>query len=153
MGGHQEDQRPSKLGQNFLNDTHAIERIGGWPRFLSQPLPPATSLRNTRSKSYSIFGIGVDRKHTLKWLFPQEKATFHGTEKVYMYSENALTSNTRDRLACFYPPASAQRPPQTETQRCVPGRPRRPSAPRSPCQNSAPASQTRTQSATPPECK
>jgi len=39
---------------------------------------------------YSIFGIGVDRKHTLKWLFPQEKATYHGTEKVYMYSENAL---------------------------------------------------------------
>ena len=39
--------------------------------------------------TYSIFGIGADRKHTLKWLFPQEKATFHGTEKVYMYSENA----------------------------------------------------------------
>jgi hypothetical protein len=34
--------------------------------------------------------MGVDRKHTLKWLFPQEKATFHGTEKVHMYSENAL---------------------------------------------------------------
>jgi hypothetical protein len=39
----------------------------------------------------SIFGIGVDRKHTLKWLFPQEKATFDGSQKVYMYSENALS--------------------------------------------------------------
>jgi uncharacterized protein YndB with AHSA1/START domain len=26
---------------------------------------------------YSIFGIAVGRKHTLKWLFPQEKATFN----------------------------------------------------------------------------
>jgi hypothetical protein len=32
----------------------------------------------------------VDRKHALKWLFPQEKATFRGSQKVYMYSENAL---------------------------------------------------------------
>jgi hypothetical protein len=28
---------------------------------------------------YSIFGIGVDRKHKAKWLFPQEKAIFHGS--------------------------------------------------------------------------
>jgi hypothetical protein len=26
---------------------------------------------------YSIFGIGVDRRRIAKWLFPQEKATFH----------------------------------------------------------------------------
>jgi thermostable 8-oxoguanine DNA glycosylase len=39
---------------------------------------------------YSIFGIAVDRKHVLKWLFHQEKATFHGSQKVYVYSENAL---------------------------------------------------------------
>jgi hypothetical protein len=26
---------------------------------------------------YSIFGIGVDRKHVLKWLFSKEKATLH----------------------------------------------------------------------------
>jgi hypothetical protein len=58
-----------------------------------------------RSKSYSIFGIGVDRKHALKWLFhprgPRKqvlvcgvrvKATFHGPQKVYVYSENALKS-------------------------------------------------------------
>jgi hypothetical protein len=58
---------------------------------------------------YSIFGIGVDRKHTLKWLFPQEKATFHGTEKVYMYSENALAqgreSTTLNTTNCFVQPA------------------------------------------------
>jgi hypothetical protein len=30
------------------------------------------------------------------WLFPQEKATFHGTEKVYMYSENALVQPEAD---------------------------------------------------------
>jgi hypothetical protein len=30
-------------------------------------------------RSYSIFGIGVDRKHIAKWLFPQEKAIFHGS--------------------------------------------------------------------------
>jgi hypothetical protein len=39
---------------------------------------------------YSIFGIAVDRKHSFKWLFPQEKATFQCTQKVYVYSENAL---------------------------------------------------------------
>jgi hypothetical protein len=39
---------------------------------------------------YSIFGITVDRKQTLKWLFPQEKATLHAPLKVYVYSENAL---------------------------------------------------------------
>jgi hypothetical protein len=53
------------------------------------------------SPGYSIFGIGVDRKHTPKWLFPQEKATFHGAEKVYMYSENAL--EPRARLRISYP--------------------------------------------------
>ena len=48
-----------------------------------------------RSETYSIFGIGVDRKHILKWLFPQEKATFHGSKKVYVYSENALEDDLR----------------------------------------------------------
>jgi hypothetical protein len=38
---------------------------------------------------YSIFGIGVDRKHVLKWLFSKEKATLHAPQKVYVYSENA----------------------------------------------------------------
>src|SRR5271166_3253087 len=50
----------------------------------------------TRSETYSIFGIGVDRKHALKWLFPQGKATFHCFKKVYEYSENAL-----DVAACL----------------------------------------------------
>jgi hypothetical protein len=43
---------------------------------------------------YSIFGIGVDRKHALKWLFSQEKAALYGSQKVYMYSENALVEGT-----------------------------------------------------------
>jgi hypothetical protein len=38
----------------------------------------------------SIFGIGADRKHRLKWLFSQEKATFHCSQKVCVYSGNAL---------------------------------------------------------------
>jgi hypothetical protein len=61
-----------------------------------------------RQIAYCIFGIGVDRKHTLKWLFPQEKATFHGTEKVYMYSENA-----REQHVCKWPwtPSSSRSAP------------------------------------------
>jgi hypothetical protein len=43
-----------------------------------------------KSEGNSIFGITVDRKQTLKLLFPQEKATLHAPLKVYMYSENAL---------------------------------------------------------------
>jgi hypothetical protein len=27
-------------------------------------------IENTSRRGYSIFGIAVDRKHTLKWLFP-----------------------------------------------------------------------------------
>jgi hypothetical protein len=47
-------------------------------------------MASTRGSVYSIFGIGVDRKYALKWLFSQEKATSRGSQKVYMYSENAL---------------------------------------------------------------
>jgi hypothetical protein len=47
---------------------------------------------------YRIFGIGVDRKHTLKWLFSQEKATLHGSQKVYVYSENALIAQNVSRF-------------------------------------------------------
>jgi hypothetical protein len=32
--------------------------------------------KTLRMRGYSIFGIGVDRSHAAKWLFPQEKATF-----------------------------------------------------------------------------
>ncbi len=39
---------------------------------------------------YSSSGIAIDRKHALKWLFHQEKATFHCSQKVYAYSETAL---------------------------------------------------------------
>jgi hypothetical protein len=34
-----------------------------------------TVLRSGKESDYSIFGIGVDRRHYAKWLFPQEKAT------------------------------------------------------------------------------
>jgi len=56
---------------------------------------------NELADSYSIFGITVDRKHNVKWLFPQEKATFHCSQKDYMYSENALkTASFRLRRFC-----------------------------------------------------
>jgi hypothetical protein len=42
------------------------------------------------NRFHSIFGIAVGRRLTLQWLFPQEKATFHGLQKVRVYSENAL---------------------------------------------------------------
>jgi hypothetical protein len=54
-------------------------------------------------RDYSIFRIGVDRKHEVKWFFPfrgprgqvfvrgvEVKATFLYSRKVYVYSENAL---------------------------------------------------------------
>jgi len=42
------------------------------------------------SRGYSNFGIAADRNHTLKWLFPQEKATFQCTQKDRVNSEIAL---------------------------------------------------------------
>jgi len=39
---------------------------------------------------YSNFGIGVDRKNTAKWRFPQENGTFRCAQEVYVYSEIAL---------------------------------------------------------------
>src|SRR6266568_3976673 len=60
---------------------------------------PAAMGRN----NYSSFGIAIDRKHALQWLFHhwgprrralvagvEEKATFHCSQKVYAYSETAL---------------------------------------------------------------
>jgi hypothetical protein len=49
------------------------------------PKPP-------RSLSYSIFGIGVDRRLDAKWIFAQQKATLQTPQKVYVYSENALVA-------------------------------------------------------------
>jgi hypothetical protein len=46
-----------------------------------------------QANGYSVFGIGVDRKYALKWLFHQEKATFRGSQKVYVYSENVLSTH------------------------------------------------------------
>jgi hypothetical protein len=48
------------------------------------------SLYEGNSHAYNIFGIDVDRKHTLKWLFPQDKATFHGAQEVHVFSVNAI---------------------------------------------------------------
>jgi hypothetical protein len=47
-------------------------------------------MASTRGSVYSIFGIAVDRKYALKGLFSQEKTTFRGSQKVFMYSEDAL---------------------------------------------------------------
>jgi hypothetical protein len=63
--------------------------FGGKPR---SPCGDLAAVGGLNPIGFSIFGIGVDRKHILKWLFPQEKATFHGSKQVYMYSENALIS-------------------------------------------------------------
>jgi len=41
-------------------------------------------------RRYSIFGIGVDRNQEAKWLFHREKAAFNDSQRVDMYSENAL---------------------------------------------------------------
>jgi len=43
-----------------------------------------------RFGKYSNFGIAVDRNLTLKWLFPQEKATFQCNQKDHVNSEIAL---------------------------------------------------------------
>ena len=42
--------------------------------------------------AYSIFGIAAYRSRAFKWLFPQEKFALHAPQKVYVYSENALTA-------------------------------------------------------------
>ena len=39
---------------------------------------------------YGIFGIAVDLRIALKWLFHREKATFPCTKKAHTHSENAL---------------------------------------------------------------
>src|ERR1035437_2031301 len=43
-----------------------------------------------------MFVIGVERKHDAKWLFHQEKATFHCSKKVCVYSENALATTAKE---------------------------------------------------------
>ncbi|MGB7742973.1 MAG: hypothetical protein WBL41_09465, partial [Terracidiphilus sp.] len=45
--------------------------------------------------AYSSFGIGVHRKHTAKWHFHQENATFKRSQKVYVNSETALSAPIR----------------------------------------------------------
>jgi len=74
------------------------------PRLKKEKLRQAPQDRGAcRSFSYGIFGMGVDRKHEAKWLFPfrgprgqvfvggvEVKATFYCSRKVYVYSDNAL---------------------------------------------------------------
>jgi hypothetical protein len=50
------------------------------------------------SADYSIFGIPVDRKHVLQWLFSQEKATLHALHQDHINSENALGLSLRRLL-------------------------------------------------------
>jgi hypothetical protein len=51
--------------------------------------------------AYSGSRIAANRRLTLKWPFPQEKATFDETQKVYMYSGTAL--NTRAPMKAAHP--------------------------------------------------
>ena len=44
---------------------------------------------------YSSFGIAINRKHAFKWLFHQEKATFHCAQKVYVNSETDLATQSQ----------------------------------------------------------
>ena len=53
---------------------------------------------------YSGFGIAADRKHELKWLFPQEKATLHNAFWEHTNSETALS----DTMECEQMPAPLQ---------------------------------------------
>jgi hypothetical protein len=59
------------------------ERITGGKR--STPNPPKEGIpisgMPSQADGYRIFGITVDRRHALKWLFPQEKATMHAHKK------------------------------------------------------------------------
>lgn len=51
---------------------------------------------------YSCFGIGVDRWHTLKWLFHQGKAALHYAKSGNVYSETALARAYFFCGACFF---------------------------------------------------
>jgi hypothetical protein len=57
------------------------------PAFHTLSSKPISTRKET---GYSIFGIGADRRKEAEWLFHQEKATLQSSQKVHMYSENAL---------------------------------------------------------------
>ena len=50
-----------------------------------------TDLAIVFRKSKGSFGIGVDQKYSLEWLFRQEKATIHNAQKACVNSETALS--------------------------------------------------------------
>ena len=63
------------------------------------------------SHGYRIFGIGVDRRHKLKRLFPQEKATFHSSVKSLRvfrkcFQFGPLCGNSTTRSASWISPCS-----------------------------------------------
>jgi hypothetical protein len=60
-------------------------------------------MRTSETGGYSIFGIGVHRKHELKWLLSKEKATLHALQKVYVYSENAPGWDTTHLTGLYWP--------------------------------------------------
>jgi hypothetical protein len=66
----------------------AVSSVG--PEALQPANHPTDEDLSVGTPGYSIFGIDVDRKHVLKWLFSKEIATLHALQKVYAYSENAL---------------------------------------------------------------
>src|ERR1700687_5508082 len=70
------------------------------------------------SVGYSSFGIGVDRRHALKWLFHQEKATLQYAQKVYVYSETALASRQRRRTTS--PTSDSCRTSASQSKRPLP---------------------------------
>jgi hypothetical protein len=51
---------------------------------------PSCPIAALPPRALQHFRIGVDRRDELKWRFPQENATFHQSQKVYVNSENAL---------------------------------------------------------------
>jgi hypothetical protein len=46
----------------------------------------------------SIFGITLDRRRTLKWIFPQEKAALHVHRQDHANSENALAARQAGKV-------------------------------------------------------
>ena len=53
----------------------------------------ANGLTGVDRADSSSFGITVDRKRELKWLFPQERATLHVLDKDHIDSERSLGSS------------------------------------------------------------
>jgi hypothetical protein len=69
------------------NETRQSLTVGGSTHYASPSSRKDFCFRETDSFCivellYSIFRIAVDRNHTLKWIFPQEKATLDELQKA-----------------------------------------------------------------------